>query len=36
MNSEPKKLPEEPYVIRIKEHELKTRELKEEGFGLDK
>jgi len=35
MNSEPGKLPEEPYV-RIKEHELKTRELKEEGFGLDK
>jgi len=35
MNSEPEKLVEEPYV-KIKEHELKTRELKEAGFGLDK
>jgi len=35
MNLEPEKLAEEPYV-KIKEHELKTRELKEAGFGLDK
>ena len=37
MNPGLEKLAEEPYGnYKIKEHELKTRELKEAGFGLDK